>query len=183
MTVRIILSGCSSAGKSTLLSALAERGHRTVAEPGRRVLHAGGPRPDTDLIGFLEACMALAIDDFHKAEGITFFDRGLFDALSGLDALGHPGAAHRAHLRAHIRYDPVVLMAPPWPEIYVQDAERTHGLAVAMQEYDRLLRDYPRAGYRLEILRRAPIKARVAQVETFLRKQHGWQPEREAAMP
>jgi len=174
MTTRIVISGCSSAGKSTLLDALTAKGHATVAEPGRRVLQAGGPKPDEDLVGFLEACVMLAIEDYHGAKGITFFDRGLFDALSGLDALGHPGAETRASLRATLRYDPVVLMAPPWPEIYVQDADRTHGLATAIQEYDRLLRDYPRAGYRIELLRSAPVAERVAQVENILQHHHGW---------
>lgn len=180
MTCRIVISGCSSGGKSTLLSALAARGHAVVEEPGRRVLGAGGPRPDADPRGFLEACAALAIEDFRSVEGTVFFDRGLFDALSGLDALGQPGAERRAHLRRTLRYAPVVLMAPPWPEIYAQDPERTHGFGAAVREYDRLMRDYPRAGYRPHVLRRAPVAERVREVETVLRGQrHGWRAGRE----
>jgi predicted ATPase len=149
MPHRILISGCSSGGKSTLLAALAARGHATVGEPGRRVLRAGGPRPDDDLAGFLEACVALAVEDHRRAEGTVFFDRGLLDALSALDAIGHPGARQRAQLRKTLRYAPVILMAPPWPEIYERDAERTHGLPEAIREYDRLSRDHARAGYRV----------------------------------
>jgi predicted ATPase len=174
MACRIVISGCSSGGKSTLLAALAARGHAVVEEPGRRVLRSGGPRPDVDLAGFLEACVALAVEDFASAEGVTFFDRGLFDALSGLDALGVPGGEARAVLRAEMRYAPVVLMTPPWPEIYAQDAERTHGFADAVKEYDRLMRDYARAGYRTQVLRRASVTERVAEVEGLVRQLRGW---------
>lgn len=184
MACRIIISGCSSGGKSTLLGRLAERGHGVVEEPGRRVLQAGGPRPDKDLIGFLKACQALAIDDYRNAEGTVFFDRGLLDALSALDALGHPGAETRAALRATYRYAPVVLMAPPWPEIFTQDADRTHGLVEAIREYDRLIGDFTRAGYRIVTLRRAPVADRVRQVEAFLQGElRGWSPGRGAVMP
>jgi predicted ATPase len=176
MPWRIALSGCSSAGKSTLLAALGARGHRVVAEPGRRVIGAGGPRPDADLAGFLEACLALALEDFEAvadAPGPVFFDRGLLDALSGLDALGQPGAAGRADLWASHRYAPTVLMAPPWPELFEQDGDRRNGLAQAIAEYDRLMRDYPRHGYRTELLCRAPVPERVAQVEAFVRRLAG----------
>jgi predicted ATPase len=184
MPHRILISGCSSGGKSTLLAALAARGHATVGEPGRRVLRAGGPRPDDDLAGFLEACVALAVEDHRRAEGTVFFDRGLLDALSALDAFGHPGARQRAQLRKTLRYAPVILMAPPWPEIYERDAERTHGLPEAIREYDRLSRDHARAGYRVALLRRTPVAERVAQVEALAaREMRGWSPGRGAAMP
>lgn len=184
MTCRIVVSGCSSGGKSTLLAALRARGHSVVEEPGRRVLQAGGPRPERDLAGFLEACVALALADHRGARGTVFFDRGLFDALSGLDALAHPGGAYRAHLRRSLTYAPVVLMAPPWPAIYRQDAERRHGLAEAVREYDRLLRDYARAGYRTETLRRAPVPERVDQVERLLRDRLPvWRAPRATGMP
>ena len=34
----VLLTGCSSGGKSTLLKALEERGFATVQEPGRRIV-------------------------------------------------------------------------------------------------------------------------------------------------
>jgi predicted ATPase len=175
MAGRILLSGCSAGGKSTLLSALAARGHAVVEEPGRRVIAAGGPRPEADLAGFLEACVALALADFAaagNAPGPVIFDRGLPDALSGLDALGAPGGAARTRLWGSHRYAPVVLMAPPWPELFVQDGDRTHGLAPAIAEHDRLRRDYRRHGYRMQALRRAPVAVRVAEVEAFLQAGH-----------
>ena len=175
MACRILLSGCSAGGKSTLLAALGAEGFRVVEEPGRRVIAAGGPRPDNDLPGFLAACLAMARADFEAVEGAdgpVFFDRGLLDALSGLDALGVPGGAVRARLWTSHRYAPVVLMAPPWPALFVRDDNRTHGLASAIAEHDRLMRDYPRFGYRTARLRRAPVAERVADVKALLSALH-----------
>ncbi len=50
---RVVLSGCSGGGKSTLLAELASRGVPTFVEPGREVVRAalagaGGALPDRD---------------------------------------------------------------------------------------------------------------------------------------
>jgi hypothetical protein len=42
--------------------------------------------------------------------------------------------------------------APPWPEIYVTDSERRHGLNDAVGEYQRPLDLYPSLGYEVTIL-------------------------------
>jgi predicted ATPase len=163
----ILLTGCSGGGKSTLLAALSERGFATVEEPGRRVIRAGGPTPWEDLPGFLRACFDLAEADFARAAGYAgpvFFDRGMIDAASGLDALGEPVPA--APL-SRCRYD-AALLAPPWPELFGQDAERRHGWDAAVAEYDRLVRDLPRYGYAPRLLPRAPVAERADWVEAWL---------------
>ena len=159
----VVLSGASGGGKSTLLAALAEAGLYTVPEPGRRVLAAGGPAPWDDLPGFLSACLALAEADHADAvtrPGPVVFDRCAFDAISGLVALGLRPASD---LRAGPRYGRV-LLAPPWPELYRPDPERRHGFAEAVAEYERLMRDYPAAGYAVEIIPKDRVAARVAWV-------------------
>ena len=157
-----VLSGCSGGGKSTLIDALAARGHVTVPEPGRRVLRAGGPAPWEDLAGFLRACLDLSIVDHAQASGMAgpvIFDRSAVDALSGLAALGEavedPG----------LRYASPVFLAPPWPELFASDAERRHGFGAAVEEYERLTRAFPAAGYAVEILPKVPVAERVAWFE------------------
>lgn len=156
-----VLSGCSGGGKSTLLAALGAAGYATVPEPGRRVLRAGGPAPWADLEGFLRACLALAVEDHARAGSMTgpvVFDRCAVDALSGLEALGvavaDPGLRHASP----------VFLAPPWPELFEADAERRHGFAAAVAEYERLSRAFPAAGYAVEIMPRVPVAERVAWV-------------------
>lgn len=157
-----VLSGCSGGGKSTLIAALAGRGHATMAEPGRRVLRAGGPKPWEDMAGFLRACLALATEDHARAlslEGPVIFDRSAIDALSGLAGLGEVVAA------PGLRYASPVFLAPPWPELFASDPERRHGFEAAVAEYERLLGAFPAAGYAVEIMPKASVAERVAWIE------------------
>lgn len=163
---RIVISGCSGGGKSTLLSELARRGHRTVEEPGRRIVAretaAGGRAlPWLDLEAFLRRAIEMSIADHEGAAsetGFVFFDRGLIDAASALQALtGEPVLRERTDRH---RYDPMVFLAPPWPEIYATDPERRHGYDEAVAEYERLARDYPDLGYAVVELPRRPTPER-----------------------
>lgn len=170
----ILISGCSGGGKSTLLNALQARGFATVEEPGRRVVAAeqargGEALPWRDMEAFLRRTLALAVEDFEAARalaGPVFFDRGIIDALSGLQHLagGAPEDASRLY-----RYAETVFLAPPWPEIYETDSARKHGLDEAVAEYDRLAVTYPEFGYRTQILPKAPVAERADHILSTLR--------------
>jgi len=82
-------------------------------------------------------------------EGWVFFDRGLIDAAAGLQYL--TGEAVLAPLGQTHRYHHRVFLTPPWPEIYLTDPERRHGLDSAVAEYLRLLEIYPSLGYEVSI--------------------------------
>ena len=170
----VILSGCSGGGKSTLLDELARRGHAIVPEPGRRVVReeqasGGTALPWVDTAAFIDRIIAMAEADYADAAanpGWTFFDRGLFDAISALGNLNNtPLPAERL---ARYPYHRQVFLTPPWPEIYATDGERQHGLAEAEIEYNRLLRDYPAQGYETVILPKLPVTARADFVEARL---------------
>jgi predicted ATPase len=162
----VVISGCSSGGKSTLLAELGRRGYAVVEEPGRRIVKDelagdGLALPWVDATAFLRRAVAMALADRASAiasDGWVFFDRGLIDAAAGLQHLtGEPVLeelcqSHRYHRR--------VFLAPPWPEIYVQDAERRHGLDSAVVEYSRLLGVYPSLGYELSILPKVGVAQR-----------------------
>ena len=163
----VMISGCSSGGKSTLLAELGRRGHATVEEPGRRIVRqelagGGSALPWANKDAFARRAIALAIADYRAADdrppGWVFFDRGLVDAAAALqhltgeptlDALRH---AHRYHRR--------VFLAPPWPEIYVTDPERRHGFDQAIAEYLRLLVVYPSLGYEVIVLPKVGVADR-----------------------
>jgi predicted ATPase len=91
-------------------------------------------------------------------DGWVFFDRGLVDAAAALQhltgelVLAALGQAHRYHRR--------VFLAPPWPEIYVTDRERRHGLDAAIAEYSRLLEVYPLLGYEVSVLPKVGVAER-----------------------
>jgi predicted ATPase len=162
----VVLSGCSGGGKSTLLAELQRRGHATVEEPGRRIVRDemagnGAALPWVDAEAFLRRALALAAADFAAARvqpGWVFFDRGLIDAAAGLEHLtGEPALAEVG--RNH-RYHRQVFLTPPWPQIYVTDPERRHGLNEAVAEYERLLQVYPALGYQVCILPKLGVAER-----------------------
>ncbi|WP_299674486.1 AAA family ATPase [uncultured Roseobacter sp.] len=158
----VLISGCSGGGKSTLLTALAARGHAVVPEPGRRVLAVGGPKPLEDMTGFATAALQMAQQDLTAQaaqDGWVFFDRGVIDAAVALaHCTGTPVAQHLPGPRAYHR---TVFLAPPWPEIYRQDAARQHGFDAACAEYERLSTALPALGYDTVLLPKASPETRV----------------------
>ena len=162
----VVISGCSSGGKSTLIAELGKRGHAVVEEPGRRIVKeelasGGSALPWVDRIAFARRAITMALADRAAAGslgGWVFFDRGLIDAVAALEHItGKPvltalGQANRYHRR--------VFLAPPWPEIYETDPERRHGLDVALAEYSRLLETYPSLGYEVLILPKVGVSER-----------------------
>lgn len=162
----IVLSGCSGGGKSTLLEALRQRGHAVVEEPGRRIVQQelatdGSALPWQDLAAFARRAIDMALADREAMQdhpGLVFFDRGLIDAASALDA--HSGEPVLATLAAEHHYNRLVFLTPPWPEIYAGDPERRHGFDAAVAEYERLKSVYPSLGYEAIILPKVTVAER-----------------------
>ena len=162
----VLISGCSSGGKSTLLTELSRREYATVEEPGRRIvkeelLGDGRALPWVDETAFARRAVALALADLAKLRGFSswvFFDRGLIDAAAGLQhltrepALAVVAEKHHFHRR--------VFFAPPWPELYVTETERRHGFDAAVAEYERLLEVYLSLRYEVAILPKVSVSER-----------------------
>jgi predicted ATPase len=162
----VVISGCSGGGKSALLNELGQRGYATVQEPGRRIvkeemLGAGLALPWVDETAFARRAIEIALADHAAANheaGWVFFDRGLLDAAAALQHLtGEPTLT--TLWQAH-RYYRRIFLTPPWPEIYVTDSERRHGLNEAVAEYQRLLDVYPSLGYEVTILPKVSVHER-----------------------
>jgi predicted ATPase len=160
-----LISGCSSGGKSTLLTELGRRGYATINEPGRRIvkeelLGDGRALPWVDEIAFAQLAITLALTDLAEAShiaGWVFFDRGLIDAAAALQHLkGEPASVTVGRYRFH----PRVFLAPPWPKIYVTDPERHHGCDAAVAEYQRLFEVYCSLGYEVTILPKVAVSER-----------------------
>ena len=83
--------------------------------------------------------------------------------LTGEPVLSIAGQEHRYHHR--------VFLAPPWPEIYVTDAERRHSLDAAVAEYQRLLDVYLSLGYETAILPKVSVPERADFVLNTLGEQ------------
>src|SRR3546814_2007183 len=108
---------------------MAHRGYAVVEEPGRRIIaeerEGSGPAlPWVNLAAFAERAVELSLEDRARAKdlrGPVFFDRGPTDAAAALQfATGRPVLQNFAPERINRRQ----FMTPPWPELYVPDAEQ-----------------------------------------------------------
>lgn len=164
----VVISGCSGGGKSTLLAELQRRGYRTFEEPGRNVIKAeqargGDGLPWMNTARFIDLVIAHATRQLAQArEGgdLAFFDRSLIDAANSFPQRGLPIPPSLMQTLSDHPYHRQVFMAPPWPEIFTQDAERKHDLASATREYESLLVTYPRLGYEVMLLPKQSVEAR-----------------------
>lgn len=164
---RVLLTGCSGGGKSTLLSALAEQGFATVPEPGRRIVAEeragdGQALPWRNPKAFAERAVKIAASDLDKAQqtkGPVFFDRGLIDAAVALEYFGGPPL--RETLGTRRAYARRVFVVPPWEAIFARDDERRHDFAAAVDEHFRIARALDHLGYETFELPRVSVRERV----------------------
>ena len=170
MRRNVIISGGPGSGKSTLLAALAAAGFATRAEVARALICEqhdcrGTLTPWGDIEGFARECERRMRADLASASAaaagteLCFFDRGLPDISAYLrhrgrepwDSLGEGLAA----------YAPVVLMAPPWAEIFVQDRERVQTFAESEVIHGHLVAAYTAAGFTIREIPRTPVAGRL----------------------
>ena len=129
---RIVITGGPGAGKTTLLLALQARGYTIVGDSARTIIQDRrrrglSPRPNAQ--EFVHETLRMDIENFvHYAAtpGHVFFERGVLDALCGLDRVEPLNESELSTWLSKYQYCSKVFVLPPWKEIYVQDAERDH---------------------------------------------------------
>lgn len=164
-----VFTGGSSSGKSTLVEALAARGHICVPEAGRIVVQeeeaAGGDGlPWVNLERFAELIFdksRLAFDTHCDTDGPVFFDRSFLEALSCTRSLARPIPQRYNDIVASHRFNKTVFVTPPWEEIFTNDAERKTTFEAAVQDYEGNLATYTAAGYEPLEVPRLSVEERV----------------------
>ncbi|WP_084398054.1 AAA family ATPase [Henriciella aquimarina] len=165
---RIVISGCSSGGKSTLLAELAARGFHTVEEPGRNIVRealatGSDALPWVNPEAFVRKAIEYACTSLASVRGLNapaFFDRSAIDALAHFERLSIPLPADlEARGRACV-YSSPVFFAPPWPALYEQDDERPLPYEEAVREYNWLRLAYPKRGLAIIDLPKTGVGAR-----------------------
>lgn len=165
-----VVTGGPGAGKTTLLTALAAEGYVIAPEAGRAIIRdqlaIDGPAlPWRDRTLFAELMLNFDLRSHGEAQGGTapvFFDRGVPDSIGYLRLCGLPVPEHVERAARAFRYAPIVFAAPPWREIYAQDAERKQDFAEAERTYEAVTGAYRDHGYELVELPRADVETRVA---------------------
>jgi predicted ATPase len=167
-----VVTGGPGAGKTTLLVALAGAGHVVAPEAGRAIIRdqlaIDGPAlPWRDRALFAELMLNFDLRSYGEAQASmspVFFDRGVPDTIGYLRLCGLPVPVHVDRAVSAFRYAPIVFAAPPWREIYAQDAERKQDFAEAERTYEAVTVAYRDHGYELIDLPRADVGTRVAFV-------------------
>ncbi|HEV7328895.1 MAG TPA: AAA family ATPase [Bosea sp. (in: a-proteobacteria)] len=167
-----VVTGGPGSGKTTLLAALAAAGHAVAPEAGRAIIRdqlaIDGPAlPWRDRALFAELMLSFDLRSYGEAQASTppvFFDRGVPDTTGYLRLCGLPVPEHVDRAARTFRYAPIVFAAPPWREIYAQDAERKQDFAEAERTYEAVTGAYRDHGYKLVDLPRADVGTRVAFV-------------------
>ncbi|NOE34741.1 MULTISPECIES: AAA family ATPase [unclassified Ruegeria] len=171
---RIVLSGCSGGGKSTLLQEMARRGYATVIESGRRVVIAeqqvgGTALPWSNTEAFCRKVIETAFNDMTQApDGLVLFDRSALDALIWFERTDTDLDKALKDRIVRLDYDRQIFLFPPWPEIYVKDSQRKHDLFDALAEYEGLCDRLPKLGFKTTLVPKRPVEERADWLEAQL---------------
>jgi predicted ATPase len=172
-----VVTGGPGSGKSTLVSALAGLGLATVPEAGRAIIQdqlavGGTALPWADRAAFAELLLGWEMRSYREAaalSGPVVFDRGVPDVVGYLKLCGLAVPAHFVCAVEVFRYAPTVFLAPHWPEIYEQDAERKQSAKEAEATCRAVAEAYLAAGYELAELPKSPVEERVKYVMRIVR--------------
>lgn len=167
-----IVTGGPGAGKTTLIEALASHGLRCMPEAGRAIIRhqqaiGGCALPWEDRRAFAELMLGWELRSWHEAHGHhgpVLFDRGLPNLAGYLALCGLEIPDHLRRVIAAFRYNRQVFIAPPWPAIFGQDAERRQSFAEAEATHHAMVRAYAEHGNTLTPLPLVPVAGRVGFV-------------------
>lgn len=156
-TKRILIIGGPGTGKSTLVSALEEKGHTCFHEISREVTAAAQKKGIEQLfltqpLLFSELLLKGRIQQFKDAENLdvplAFYDRGIPDVAAYMDYTGDEYPDLFRDACKEYQYD-IAFMLAPWKEIYEQDNERYESFEQAKQIQQHLIASYEKYGYKL----------------------------------
>ena len=173
--MRVVITGGPGAGKTTLLRALGSRGFATVEDTPRAIIRsrrALGLSPRPSPLDFAEQVLRRDVELYEQntGQGLTFFDRGVLDALAMVADAAPERRAELVALATEYPYHPVVFVLPPWEEIYVNDDERDHTFTHAVRVYESLVTWYESCGYHVAPVPKLSVGGRCDHVLSALIK-------------
>jgi predicted ATPase len=171
--MRVVVTGGPGAGKTALLGELSRLGFATVDDTPRAIIRsrrARGLTPRPAPLEFADEVLRREIAQYrlHGDSALTFFDRGVIDALLMVLQAAPARRGEITALAADHPYHPVAIFLPPWEEIYVTDEERDHPFSHAVRVYESLVAWYEACGYDVRPLPKVPVPERCRIVLSML---------------
>lgn len=150
-----VITGGPGVGKTTLLETLAQQGFPYVPEIAREIIREqvsrnGDALPWANIPAYTHLMFSRSVESFEqhqKQESVLFFDRGIPDTLAYAHLIHQPILPKLQHAVQDFRYNPLVFILPPWPEIYQTDSERKQSYQEAVATYDIMLVTYQQLDY------------------------------------
>jgi predicted ATPase len=172
--MRVVVTGGPGAGKTALLGELSRLGYATVDDTPRAIIRsrrARGLSPRPPPLEFAEEVLRREIEQYHLhgSDALTFFDRGVVDALWMVSHAAPERSGELTAVAADHPYHPVAIFLPPWQEIYVNDEERDHPFSHAVHVYESLVAWYDACGYQVAPLPKVPVAERCRLLLSLLR--------------
>jgi predicted ATPase len=148
-----------------LIDALSISGNTVVPEAGRMIVqeqlaNGGKILPWLDMHSFVCRLSQDSIKQFDHVNDLdrpVFFDRGFIEPLAhwrSRDCQAFLALKDEVGAR---RYSDPVFVAPPWPELFVHDAERRHDFSAATEEYHSICETLTDFNYRQVEIPRMPV--------------------------
>jgi|SRR5262245_8661897 len=165
--LRFVFTGGPGVGKTTILNALTERGYFYAADSPRAIIRkrlASGLSPRPPLEQFGNEVLHMDIARYRETcvtDHPVFFDRGIVDAVYGLVQHNVMSLGEAEEYVRSFPYNKIVLLFPPWEEIYCTDSERDQTFSESVQVFEDSRKWYGRWEYETIEVPRIAIDQRV----------------------
>lgn len=168
--MNFIITGCASAGKTTLVEALAGLGYTCFDEISRKIIReqlqqktSAVPWLDTQQFCHL-VFREMAKRPVDQVAETCFFDRELPDVIAYLKARNRPVPNAYYDLLSKRHYASVAFLLEPNASIYIQDNERRESFEEASFFFQAVQKTYQQLGFRLQIIPFMPVALRAEYV-------------------
>jgi len=160
---KIVITGAPGTGKTSIITALEDRGHHVHHEIIREMTERAKNELDRedfpsnplvfveDALEFNRQLIQGRARQFGQATvskaPLEFFDRGIPDVLAYMEHFGQAYGPSFEKFATDHRYDQVFI-TPPWEEIYITDGQRMESFPEAWALHRALMATYAKFGYR-----------------------------------
>jgi predicted ATPase len=166
MKTRIVISGGPATGKTSIIYALGQLGHRCYHEISREIISnelAKGTDvvPWENLQAFSELVFKERLAQFESAtNGHQFYDRSVIDTVAYMRKDGLHIPAEWQAIISEKRYATKVFITPPWHQIFNNDHERRESWEQLLHIHEYLVSGYEEAGYVVAEVPKLPVAER-----------------------
>jgi len=176
----VVLTGGPGSGKSAIIDLLSTQGYACVQEVGRQIIQeqlamGGNALHWGDRVKFRDLMLTRSIKDYEayfQTKDWVFFDRGIPDLVGYSYLINEPVSQACQQAVQDYRYYSTVFMAPPWEEVYQNDAERKQDFQEAIDTYEAIKRGYQENGYHIVVLPKYSVSDRIAFIFDVLSKKN-----------